>query len=35
MPTWNDKDDSITSSTVPAIEYADHTEKEDDICPQH
>jgi hypothetical protein len=33
MPTWNDKDDSITSSTVPAIEYADQTEKEDDICP--
>lgn len=27
MPTWN-KDDSITSSTVPSIEYVDQTEKE-------
>ena len=25
MPIWNDKDDRITSSTVPAIEYVDQT----------
>lgn len=31
MPTWNDNDDSITS-TVRAIKYVDQTEKEGDIC---